>query len=266
MRCSAALLAITVCAVADAADPLANSQQCLVVLTDSWTSTAGAMSMFKRGGRNSPWQRRGSTIAVRVGRAGLAWGRGVIDATSLSGPRKKEGDDKAPAGIFRLTSVFGFKRETKMPFVALSEDLVAVDDPRSRYYNRLVDESKIDKPDWKHAEKLFGVDVYTRGVVVEHNVPPKPNAGSCIFLHTWKSPLTSTSGCTAMSEKNLVDLIRWLDPTKQPLLIQVPRTVYNALRDEWRLPSCSHRAAPVFLPTRIQGGSAAPRAMLDPRP
>lgn len=236
MRCFAIVLVLPLCAVANAVDPLAGSQQCVVVLTDSWQATAGTMSMFKRDGRDLPWQRLGSTIAVRVGRSGLAWGRGVIDENLLTGPIKHEGDDKAPAGIFRLTKVFGSKRETKMPFVGLSENIVAVDDPRSRYYNRLVDQSKIDKPDWKHAEKLFGIDVYKRGVVVEHNVPPKPNAGSCIFLHTWKTPEASTSGCTAMSEKNLVDLIRWLDPALAPLLVQLPRPVYDQLRDKWKLP------------------------------
>jgi zinc D-Ala-D-Ala dipeptidase len=239
MRSFSGLLAVTFCLTVCAAarqDPLKTCRQIILVTTDSWSSPNGTMWKFERAMLDSSWQRRGSTTPVVVGRAGLAWGRGLINTTNLPGPTKKEGDDKAPAGIFRLGKVFGSKRETKMPFVVLSEDLVAVDDPRSRYYNRLVNESKIDKPDWKHAERLFGVDVYTRGVVVEHNVPPKPNAGSCIFLHTWKTPLTSTSGCTAMSEKNLVDLIRWLDPTKQPLLIQVPRPVYNALREKWRLP------------------------------
>ena len=122
-----------------------------------------------------------------------------------------------------------------MPFVALSENIVAVDDTRSHYYNWLVDQSKIE-PDWKHAEKLFGVDVYRHGVVVEHNVPPKGSAGSCIFLHIWKNSVTPTTGCTAMSEKNIVDLIRWLDPASAPLLVQLPRPIYEELREKWRLP------------------------------
>ena len=86
-----------------------------------------------------------------------------MDTKFLAGPIKREGDDRAPAGIFRLGSVFGLKRETKMPFVGLSKNTVAVDDPRSRYYNRIVDASKIDNADWKHVETLFGVDVYKWG-------------------------------------------------------------------------------------------------------
>jgi D-alanyl-D-alanine dipeptidase len=235
MRCFATLLALILCAVADAADPLEKSRQCLVVITDSWTSTDGQMSIFERDS-DSRWHRRKSTIAVRVGKNGIAWGRGLIDTGLLPGPIKREGDDKAPAGIFRLQSVFGYNRETKMPFVALSKNVVAVDDPRSRYYNQLVDRSRIDKPDWRSAEKMFGVDVYKLGVVVEQNSPPKPGAGSCIFLHVWKTPATATSGCIAMSEEDLLDVIHWLDPARRPLLVEMPRSSYELLRAKWNLP------------------------------
>ena len=166
----------------------------------------------------------------------MGWGRGIVDTRFLSGPRKREGDDRAPAGIFRLGSVLGSRHETKMPFVSLSKNTVAVDDPRSRYYNRIVDASKIDGADWKHAEKLFGVDVYKLGIEVEHNVPPKSGAGSCIFLHVWKDGATSTSGCTAMSERDLIRIVQWLDPKKHPLLVQLPRPVYAELRGKWNLP------------------------------
>ena len=193
------------------------------------------MSLFERADASS-WQPHGSTIAVRIGRGGLAWGSGIIETTKLAGPIKKEGDDKAPAGIFRLGSVFGLMAQTKMPFVALSKNMVAVDDPQSRYYNRIVDQSKIDYRDWRHAERLFGVDVYRLGVVVEHNVPAEPGLGSCIFLHIWKNLVTSTSGCTAMSERELIRVIRWLDPAKGPLLVQLPRPVYKTIEAEWNLP------------------------------
>ncbi|MEP7015454.1 MAG: L,D-transpeptidase family protein [Verrucomicrobiota bacterium] len=239
MRCIVTLLAISVCAIANAADPLASSQQCLVVTTNSWKSDAGTMSIFHRNAHASPWlvQTR-SAIAVRVGRKGLAWGRGVMNTASHSGPIKREGDDKAPAGVFPLRGVFGqaLRADTRMPYLRLTPNIVGVDDPSSRYYNQLIDKSKINDPDWKHAEKMFGVDVYKWGVLVDHNLPPTPGAGSCIFLHVWKSPATSTSGCTAMAEKHLLDLIRWLDPSQAPMLVQLPRSEYKTFRAKWNLP------------------------------
>jgi len=232
MRIFAGLL-LTI-ALASAQSTIDECQQLLVVTTDSWSAQTGQLNLFDRHG-DASWWKRGSTIEVRLGRRGLAWGRGVINVSSLAGPIKREGDDRAPAGVFRVGSVFDSTAATRMPFLALSPTIVAVDDPSSRYYNQIVDEAQIDSRDWKHAEKLFGV--YRLGVIVQHNVPPKPGAGSCIFLHIWKTPATSTSGCTAMSERDLVRVIRWLDPIKHPLLVQLPHPIYRMLANKWTLPT-----------------------------
>ena len=228
------LLAIENCAAADAAEPLADSRQCLVVVTDSWNSTAGVISTFQRG-RNSRWMKR-STFPVVIGKAGLAWGRGLIDTKNLPGPRKREGDDKAPAGIFRLTDVFGWEKKTKMPFLKVTPHLICVDDPKSRYYNRVFNELDTVPWDWRHAERLSVVGSYRMGVIVEQNMPPERGHGSCIFLHIWKSPTTPTSGCTAMAQETLIDLIHWLDPAAVPVLIQLPRSIYGQFRAVWNLP------------------------------
>ena len=215
------------------------SGQCLVVLTDSWKATRGELIAWERTGV-SPWRRRGSSVPVRVGKTGLAWGRGLLHDQTLPGPHKMEGDDKAPAGFFHLGTAFGYAGEapaTKMAYLPLSNNIVGVDDPASRYYNQLVDQSKIGRPDWRSAEKMILSDVrYKWGSVVKHNVPPKAGAGSCIFLHVWKDAQTATTGCTAMPEKAIVDLIQWLDPARHPLLIQLPAPIYKELRAKWDLP------------------------------
>ena len=214
-----------------------HARQCVIVTTESWSSPNGTMSIFERAMLDSNWKQHGSTIPVVVGKAGLAWGHGV--AAENNEPFKKEGDHKAPAGIFVLHGVFGYapRAQTKMRYLALSPNIVGVDDPESRYYNQLIDKTKITKTDWRTAEEMFRKDdLYKWGVIVDHNVRAKPGAGSCIFLHIWKNSTTPTAGCTAMSEKNILDLIRWLDPAFAPLLVQLPRPAYDELRDEWRLP------------------------------
>lgn len=220
--------------------PLSDCRQCLVVTTPSWSASRGTMLVYERDNR-SPWRQRGSLIPVRMGRAGLGWGRGLTSTRSLPGPIKIEGDDKAPAGVFRLSRAFGYAHEapaTKMPYLPLSETIVAVDDPGSRYYNQLIDESKVAKRDWQSREKMILTDNrYKWGVFIENNVPPRPGAGSCIFLHVWKNPGTATSGCTAMAQKNLLEIIRWLDPARHPLLIQLPEPIYNEWRAGWDLPA-----------------------------
>ena len=157
-----------------------------------------------------------------------------------TGPVKKEGDQRAPAGIFRLRSVFGYaekNRETRMPYVALTTHMAGVDDPNSRYYNQLIDVTKIKAPDWQTAEKMIlPDDRYKWGVFVEHNWPPVPGAGSCIFLHVRATAHPTTAGCTALPEGDLVEIIRWLDPDQCPLLVQMPQFIYQALRTRCDLP------------------------------
>jgi D-alanyl-D-alanine dipeptidase len=234
------LVGLTQTGAADSSPALKAGRQCIIVITDSWNATGGVAYWFERETR-SGWQRRGGPSPVVVGRAGLAWGRGEMKTTGLAGPIKHEGDDRAPAGVFRIGTAFGYAGTpipTKLPYLPLSTNVVAVDDPQSRYYNQLVDKTKIRNPDWRSAENMILADNrYKWGVVVMHNVRPIAGAGSCIFLHVWKDSATTTSGCTAMPQENLLRLIRWLDPTRGPLLVQLPRSIYNEMHGQWGLPS-----------------------------
>ena len=237
---SLVILAQAVPSRSETATPTKNSRQIIVVIAESWNASRGVAYWLDRE-THSNWQRRGGPTPVLIGRAGLAWGRGKFNPADLTGPIKHEGDDKAPAGVFRLGTAFGYAGNsiaTKMPYLKLSTDIVAVDDPASRYYNQLLNRSKVAKPDWRSAENMILADNrYQWGVVVLHNFPPVSGAGSCIFLHAWKDSSTATSGCTAMSKNSLIKLIRWLDPTKDPLLVQLPHSIYNEQRPGWGLPA-----------------------------
>lgn len=221
---------------------LDRSLQCLVVMTEDWTSTTGVMRSFERNGATDKWKERHSALPVVVGKKGLGLGRGLVRLNLRGAPIKKEGDDRAPAGIFRLSTAFGYAPArsatwVKLPYLALTKRIEGIDDPRSLYYNRLVDRSKVAKIDWRSSEQMRRDDVlYKWGIVVDHNAAARPGAGSCIFLHVWKSPSSPTAGCTAMRERDLVSLIRWLDPARHPILIQMPREAYRTLRAKYDLP------------------------------
>jgi L,D-peptidoglycan transpeptidase YkuD (ErfK/YbiS/YcfS/YnhG family) len=172
----------------------------------------------------------------------------MIDA-KVDGPAKIEGDNKAPAGIFRLGTAFGYApgraaRWVKLPYLPLTKQIEGVDDSHSRYYNRLTDRSKVARIDWRSSEKMLrGDDLYKWGVVVAHNPNAVPRAGSCIFLHVWKNSSTSTTGCTAMAESDLVKLLRWLDPEARPVLVQMPLLKYQALQASFALPTTAEKPA-----------------------
>ena len=221
---------------------LNKTEQCVVVLTENWEANKGVLRVFERNKVTGAWNHRGSEILVVVGKKGLGQGLGLAGVEFKGAPRKKEGDNKAPAGIFRLASAFGYTprrsaRWIKLPYLALSKTIEGIDDPKSRYYTQLVDRSKIAHPDWQSSEQMLRKDVrYKWGVVVEHNARATRGAGSCIFLHIWKDSSTATTGCTAMQDKDIVMLLRWLDPKRHPVLIQMPRTEYARLQTKYAWP------------------------------
>ncbi len=217
------------------------SQQLVVVITPSWTSTVGTMTRFERAAPNSAWIRLESPIPLVVGRTGVAWGVG-FDDVSTEGPHKHEGDGKAPAGIFPLDMAFGFAprdsmRSVLLPYAQLLPTTDCVDDTTSAHYNTVVDRAAVSLVEWNSAEQMRQVPQYEIGVIVGYNAsPPVKGRGSCIFLHIWTGPDSHTAGCTAFDEAKLREVMLWLDPHKRPLLVQLTADEYKKLRASWRLP------------------------------
>jgi D-alanyl-D-alanine dipeptidase len=237
-------------AIATGTDPLRYSQQCLVVVAPTWNSKTALLHAFARTTTTSDWKMRGNAIPVVLGKSGLGWGLGLVDAKGRAGPRKIEGDNKVPAGIFRLGPAFGYAPAPsaswiKLQYVPLTKTTEGVDDTRSRFYNQLVDRSKVARVDWRSSEQMRRADdLYKWGIFVAHNAAATPGAGSCIFMHIWKNSSTPTTGCTAMAERDLVRLLRWLDPAAQPLLVQVPQRDYAEFQANYRLPSLAEKPSP----------------------
>lgn len=218
----------------------AQHQQLLVVTTKNWSAVKGTAQRFEL--RGNQYVKVGPSFAVVVGKTGLAWGRGLLTVNPAAGdPVKREGDGKAPAGIFALPYAFGYgPTETRLPFRVLTPRIVCPDDPASKHYNTLVDSSKVAK-DWNSAEQMRAIAGYRDGIFVAHNSDPvHPGAGSCIFLHIWGDQShgpAGTVGCTAMQQSNILLLLRWLDPAKHPVLVQMPQPEYNRYRKAGHLPN-----------------------------
>jgi D-alanyl-D-alanine dipeptidase len=200
------------------------------------------MRRFERSTPTSEWRSLDPSIPVVVGRTGIAWGVG-FDEISAQGPHKHEGDGKAPAGVFSLDTAFGFAArdsigDVKLPYVQLLPTTDCVDDTASAHYNTVVDKATVSRIDWNSAEHMREVPQYKMGVIVGYNADaPVKGRGSCIFLHIWTGPESHTAGCTAFDEGKLRDVIVWLDPKRQPLLVQLTAQNYSALRSEWKLPA-----------------------------
>ncbi|MCX5828873.1 MAG: L,D-transpeptidase family protein [Deltaproteobacteria bacterium] len=217
-------------------------RQAVVVKTADWTAPQGILQRYDRSSPKDIWRPVGEAIPVVVGRNGLGWGIGLHPTVFPEGPEKREGDGRAPAGIFKLSSAFGYAPANqaawiKLPYIKMTSSIRCVDDDQSPHYNRIVDTSLI-KPDWKSDEEMRRADnQYRLGIVIDHNNNPAiPGRGSCIFMHIWKGSDAGTAGCTAMSQENMERLIRWLDPSANPILIQLPEGIYRQFRPVWGFP------------------------------
>jgi len=225
---------------------LRTSTQILVVTTQDWDSVDGTLQMYERPQARKKWKAAGAPIPVVVGKKGLGWGAGVASARdagrrAASGPVKKEGDGKSPAGIFRLSTAFGYAAQEpsgwKMPYMSLTPSVECVDDVCSKFYNHVLNRATV-APDWSSSEQMLRPDgLYRWGIMVDHNAEPViAGGGSCIFLHIWLGPSQGTTGCTAMAQEQLEGVLARLDPTRRPMLVQLPRPQYKKLKRRWKLP------------------------------
>ncbi len=209
----------------------AQSRQIIVVTTKGWNENSGTLQRYEKDAKG--WHKVGKRVAVHLGRNGLGWGIGLHQTPKDAVYIKHEGDGRSPAGIFALKQAFGYAPfGVDYPYRVYKETDHCVDDVHSRYYNKIVDSTKITLDYHSMEHMKFPKNYYRYGIVVNHNhideVGAVPGAGSCIFLHIKEVP---TAGCTVMHESELKEIIRWLDATKHPLLIQGTQKSVRYLTD-----------------------------------
>lgn len=213
---------------AEKAVEITQSQQLIVVSTKNWSTPNGTLQRYEK---NDGWHKVGKAIQIKLGRNGLGWGRGLHKIPQNAKHVKKEGDGKAPAGIFTFKQAFGyFPFKVDYPYEVYKSSDHCVDDVNSKFYNKIVDSTKV-KVDYKSKEHMrFPKDYYKYGIVVNHNhideAGAVKGAGSCIFMHIKKVP---TAGCTVMNEAEMKEIIQWLDASKHPLLVQGTEQVVKEL-------------------------------------
>ncbi len=203
---------------------LSASEQLILIVSNDFDTDKATLTRYES--IKGHYQHLGKMITVNIGRNGLGWGIGQEGFTpKRSEPVKKEGDGKAPAGIFKISKAFGYAKSsnTKMPYIQADKALICVDDSNSKDYNTILELNQSDNP--KSFEWMRRKDnLYKYGLVVEHNDIAKKGAGSCIFFHIRKSENSPTAGCSAMKEEDLTNIIEWLDPEKEPIVVQIPKS------------------------------------------
>ena len=244
---AALLLPLAACAstAAPQANPWDNARQMIVVTTADWDSPTGTLRAFEREGEG--WRETTQPLTVNVGRSGAGWGLGLHDMHDQdAGPVKREGDGRAPAGVFAIGTAFGYAPEvaTGLAYKAMQVNDWCIDVPDSPLYNRIVDRSLAKAPGHDRASEPMRRDLqakpddlYKVGFVIEHNAQATPQGGSCIFAHVQRAPGAPTAGCTSMPEDALRGLLAWLRDDAHPAFVLLPQTEYARLQAAWHLPA-----------------------------
>ena len=221
--------------------------QLLVGIAPDWDSARGELRMYERE-RGGKWIQEGAPIAVLYGKSGLAWGSGLAGQNE-NGPRKKERDGRAPAGVFRLGKVYTYDAKlppgSDYPFHQVTDADLWSDDPRSPNYNRHVVIDPKNPPDnYSHERMRPGDFAYRWLVEIRHNSdPPVPGDGSAIFFHIRRGITRPTVGCTTMAEEDLVLVLKWLRPAGKPCYALLPSADYGEKWQSWNLPAPETRSA-----------------------
>lgn len=217
-------------------------QQLVTVVSADWNATTATLRRFER--IDDKWQTMGEPVDVNLGRNGSGWGLGLHPPQA--GMQKREGDGRAPAGVFAIGPAFGYADAitTGLAYQPMQASHVCVDVPASPLYNQIVDTREVGEAavegntePMRRDLHVQGDGLYRLGFVIDHNPRAVANAGSCIFAHVWRGQGAPTAGCTSMDLAAMQRLLEWLDDTRQPRFVLLPLAEYEKLREHWQLPA-----------------------------
>jgi L,D-peptidoglycan transpeptidase YkuD (ErfK/YbiS/YcfS/YnhG family) len=172
---------------------------------------------------------RSQTGAVRVWeKRGDCWSQIAGPWTTWLGIRgisehKREGDLKTPSGAFGIQPVmYGLAPN---PGVRYRYRRIVcgdwwVEDPRSPSYNKFRHVRCGATPPFRTTSEDMSKSpaAYRHLAVIDYNTHPiVPGRGSGIFLHI--SHGNPTLGCVSLALPQLVKVLRWFDPAKEPLIV-----------------------------------------------
>ena len=202
-----------------------DARQVIVVEAPKWSSTEGTLTAFEK--RGGDWQVVQPTMRTQLGYGGL-----------VRGDKRRQGTGKTPTGVYEILTGFGRKPDpgTKLDYTQVDRNDAWPYNPRvPSTYNvfQTVDRS------WKsyggYVEHLWDMGYqYDYVAVLDYNLPegpirtgakgvrrsaepPDTSRGGGIFLHVDNG--NKTAGCIAVKKKQMREIMRWLDPNKDPVIV-----------------------------------------------
>ena len=201
------------------------ARQVIVVEAPRWSSTEGTLTAFEK--RGGSWELVQPTVRAQLGYGGL-----------VRGDKRRQGTGTVPTGVFGILSGFGRKADpgTSLDYIQVDRNDAWTYNPRvPSTYNVFQDVNRSWKSYGGYVEHLWDMGYqYDYVAVLDYNLPegpisagakgvrrsstpPNTARGGGIFLHVDNG--NKTAGCIAVKKKIMRDLMTWLDPKKDPVVV-----------------------------------------------
>ena len=184
-----------------------DSQQAILVTSGSTSSSKAVLAAYEK--TNGKWLKVLPDMKAFIGKNGFK-------------KAKYEGDGCSPMGVFTIDTLFGWGPDPgfRLPYKPVTADDYWVSSDKKELYNVWINKKNGPDKSWTIYERLK-ISEYKYAAIINYNNGPDriPGNGSAIFLHKAGSK-AYTSGCTAVAEADLLNVLKWLKPDKEPVIIQ----------------------------------------------
>lgn len=208
---------------------IGDARQVIVVTAPSWRSTTATLRAYERDD-NGTWTVTMDATPTYLGYGGLA-----------PAATRRQGTGTTPAGTFDVLRSFGRSPDpgTRLPYRRVDRDDAWTYNPRVPATYNLFQDADVSWTSYgRYVEMLWSYGrQYDYVAVLDYNLPggtvtrdargvrrtsepANTRAGGGIFLHVSKGE--PTAGCIAIERSRMRDLMRWLDPAADPVLVVGP--------------------------------------------
>lgn len=204
---------------------ITDSEQVVLVTANSWRSIIGNVQVFEK--KNKSWLATQKPVRANLGYGGL-----------VPGDKRKQGTGTTPTGTYAFTSAFGIKSDpgTKLSYIKVDNNDAWTYNPKfPNTYNVFQTANKNWSSYGNYVEILSSYKKqYNYVAILDFNLPngkitegangvnrtdqsANTSQGGGIFLHV--SNGTKTAGCIAIPERAMKEILEWLDPKKNPVIV-----------------------------------------------
>jgi L,D-peptidoglycan transpeptidase YkuD (ErfK/YbiS/YcfS/YnhG family) len=202
-----------------------DARQVIVVTAPKWSATEGTLATYEK--RGGTWQVVQPSMRTQLGYGGL-----------VRGDKRRQGTGTTPTGVYEILNGFGRKPDpgTKLDYTQVDRNDAWPYNPKvPSTYNVFQNVDRSWKSYGGYVEHLWDMGYqYDYVAVLDYNLPegpistgakgvrrsaepPDTRRGGGIFLHVDNGK--KTAGCIAIKKKEMREIMQWLDPKKDPVIV-----------------------------------------------